>query len=492
MAEAASLCLRAHAQSPRGPKGLPGGGKGGTRCPQTTWRRRLHFVSARMLRAHVGPKAFRAAGGGRRALCGDDGGFRSSLASVEPGGGRGDAPPGRGESQIHRTSVPLTWLRLKAPLAPRQRPRDDRHTLLSRLVIRCQSTAAIAGAQIIQPPASPPVESVISVGDLGQAVQELSFEELGLGSYTPVGLIQNLLEFLHVDMGLPWWGAIVAGTVAARCLVFPLIVKGQREAVKLNNHMPQINELTSRMNEAKRTGNKFEFSKAYSDLTLYQKAHDVNPLRGFLVPLVQAPIFISFFIALRKMAELPVPSLQTGGLWWFTDLSAADPLYILPLTVTFTMWAILELGAESGVSNPNLRVMKTVFRVMPVVILPLTISFPTAIFTYWMTSNLFSLVQVAVLRVPTVRTRLRIPERVQHDPSVLPEQEGFLKSLKKGWKNAQMVQEMEERERRMKNHLDLAAKGPLRQTFSHNPLEQHEPPKTKPPPPKRPWQDTLG
>ncbi|KAH0626198.1 hypothetical protein JD844_001031 [Phrynosoma platyrhinos] len=383
--------------------------------------------------------------------------------------------------------------------------------------------------EVVQPVVSPPIETSLATGDLGQAVQELSLAELGLGSHTPVGLIQNLLECLHVDVGLPWWGAIVAGTVVARCLVFPLIVKGQREAAKLNNHLPQINELTTRMNEAKHMGNKFEFAKAYSDLALYQKTHDVNPLRGFLVPLVQAPIFISFFIALRKMAELPVPSMQTGGLWWFSDLTVADPYYALPLAVTVTMWAILELGAESGVSNPNLRVMKTVFRVMPVAILPLTISFPTAVFTYWMTSNLFSLVQVAVLRIPAVRTRLRIPERVEHDPTVLPPQEGFIKSLKKGklagdrclkvavgrvrlrgfwsfpshtkliascqsagWKNAQLAQQLEERERRIKNHLDMAAKGPLRQTFSHNPLEQHRPPATKPPPPKRPWEDTLG
>ncbi|XP_066484278.1 mitochondrial inner membrane protein OXA1L [Tiliqua scincoides] len=391
--------------------------------------------------------------------------------------------------QIHRTSVQFTRLQSKAPFLPHHLSPNGCCVFLSRPANRCQSTAAVAGTQVVQAVAAPPLESVVSTGDL---VQELSFAELGLGSYTPVGLIQNVLECLHMDAGLPWWGAIVAGTVAARFLVLPLIIKGQREAAKLNNHLPQINELTSRMNEAKRAGNKFEFAKAYSDLALYQKTHDVNPLRGFLVPLVQAPIFISFFIALRKMAELPVPSLQSGGLWWFTDLTAADPYYALPLTVTITMWAILELGAESGVSNPNLRVMKTIFRVMPLVILPLTISFPTAIFTYWLTSNMFSLVQVAVLRVPAVRARLRIPDRIQHDPAALPPQEGFVKSLKKGWKNAQLAQQLEERERRIKNHLDLAAKGPLRQTFTHNPLQQHAPPTTKPPPPKRPWEDTLG
>ncbi|XP_034413176.1 mitochondrial inner membrane protein OXA1L [Cyclopterus lumpus] len=310
---------------------------------------------------------------------------------------------------------------------------------------------------------------------LQAAATEISLTELGLAAHTPVGLVQHLLEFMHVDLGLPWWGAIVVGTVLARMAVFPVIVKGQREAAKLNNVMPEMTKLTARMNEAKQSGNKFDFAKAYSELNLFQKKHDVNPLRGFLIPVVQAPVFISFFIALRKMSYLPVPSMQTGGLLWFTDLTAADPFYILPVVVTGTMFFILELGAESGVDNPNLRAMKTVFRIMPFVILPLTINFPTAVFTYWLTSNCFSLGQVALLKHPYVRERLRIPERIKHPASALPETDGLIESMKKGWKNAQLAQQLEERERRIKNHLDLASKGPLRQTFTHNPLQQNSP-----------------
>ncbi|KAI3376357.1 hypothetical protein L3Q82_016841, partial [Scortum barcoo] len=332
---------------------------------------------------------------------------------------------------------------------------------------------------------------------LQAASTEASLAELGLASHTPVGLIQNLLEFMHVDLGLPWWGAIVVGTVVARMAVFPVIVKGQREAAKLNNVLPEMTKLTNRMNEAKQSGNKFEFAKAYSDLNLFQKKNDVNPLRGFLVPLVQAPVFISFFIALRKMAYLPVPSLQTGGVLWFPDLTVADPFYILPLAVTGTMFFILELGAESGIDNPNLRAMKTVFRIMPLVILPLTINFPTAVFTYWLTSNCFSLGQVALLRHPLIRDKLRIPERIKHPASDLPQNEGVIESIKKGWKNAQLAQQLEEREKRIKNHLDLASKGPLRQTFTHNPLQQNTPiaaasAKNKPAGGKaKPWKDTI-
>lgn len=67
------------------------------------------------------------------------------------------------------------------------------------------------------PALTPPlVEQVVdaapTAADVLQAVAaEPRLVELGLGSYTPVGLVQNLLEFFHLDLGLPWWGAIVVG-----------------------------------------------------------------------------------------------------------------------------------------------------------------------------------------------------------------------------------------------------------------------------------------
>lgn len=108
---------------------------------------------------------------------------------------------------------------------------------------------------------------------------------------------------------------------------------------------------------------------------------------------------------------------------------------------------------------------------------------------YWLSSNMFSLGQVACLRIPAVRTVLKIPQRVVHDPDKLPPREGFIKSFRQGkgppsvkrtgdcglemgagpmvflpflytgWKNAEMAHQLQERERRMQNHLELAARG---------------------------------
>ncbi|XP_045697065.1 mitochondrial inner membrane protein OXA1L isoform X3 [Phyllostomus hastatus] len=334
-----------------------------------------------------------------------------------------------------------------------------RYALLAAPCPRGFSISAIsfAEAQVQAPPVIPATPSPTAItevasgetADVVQAAAEQTFSELGLGSYTPVGLIQNLLEFMHVNIGLPWWGAIAACTVFARCLVFPLIVKGQREAAKIHNHLPQIQKFSTRVREAKLAGDHAEFYRASSEMMSYQKKHDIKLFKPLILPLTQAPIFISFFIALREMANLPVPSLQTGGLWWFQDLTLSDPTYILPLVVTATMWGVLE---------------------------------------------------VACLRIPAVRTALKIPQRVVHDSSKLPPRENFLKSFRRGWKNAEITHQLQERERRMQNHLELAARGPLRQTFTHNPLLQHgknPPPNTSnsssdKPKPKQPWRDTLG
>ncbi|XP_074991366.1 mitochondrial inner membrane protein OXA1L isoform X3 [Calonectris borealis] len=284
---------------------------------------------------------------------------------------------------------------------------------------------------------------------------EVRLEDLGLGAFTPVGLVQNFLQFLHLDVGLPWWGAIAVGTLGARLALLPLLVRGQRQAARLAAHLPQLQLLSQRLAEARRGSDQFQVARAYSELAAYQKRHDVNPLRGFLVPLVQTPLFVSFFLALQKMAAAPVPGLQRGGVAWFPDLTTSDPYYVLPLLVTASTWLVLE-----------------------------------AVFTYWLTSNAFSLAQTGLLRVPAVRARLRVPPPAAPPP---PRPGGLLGRLRQEWREAQAAQRGEERQRRLRQHLDMAAKGPLRQTFAHNPLAPPGGAGPAPPaPPKRPWKETLG
>ncbi|XP_051631979.1 mitochondrial inner membrane protein OXA1L [Manacus candei] len=327
----------------------------------------------------------------------------------------------------------------------------------------------------------------------GGLLPEPRLEELGLGGFTPVGLIQNLLELLHLELGLPWWGAIAAGTVGVRLLLLPLVLRGQREAARLAQHLPHIQKLNQRLAEAKRQQNHHGVALAYTELVTYQKKHNVNPLRGFLVPLVQTPVFVSFFLALQGLAAAPAPGLLRGGLGWFQDLSASDPYYVLPLLVTASTWMVLELGAETGVATPGGGAVRQLLRLLPLLFLPFILHFPTAVFTYWLTSNSFSLLQTALLRVPALRARVGVAPPLA--PPTGPAQRGkggFLQRLKKEWEEANVTQRAEQRQRQLRDHLSLAGKGPLRQTFAQNPLSPPGGVPATPRPPKQPWRDTLG
>ncbi|KAM9645307.1 mitochondrial inner membrane protein OXA1L isoform 3-T3 [Trichechus inunguis] len=401
----------------------------------------------------------------------------------------------RSQRQFHRVAGPSHWpqkpLTSRLPFPAGQnygRP----HYVLAAAGPRCLSTSAVsfAEAQVqASPPAVPVTPSPTAVtevapgetADVVQAAAEQSFAELGLGSYTPVGLIQNLLEFMHVDLGLPWWGAIAASTVLARCLVFPLIIKGQKEAAKIHNHLPEIQKFSTRIREAKLAGDQAEFYRASSEMTLYQKKHDVKLFRPLILPLTQLG------------AETGV---QSSDLQWMRNVIRVMPLAVLPITIHFPS---VGNGTGAGSKSFHMALLLPSKLTRDATSEYLLFVLTQAVFMYWLSSNMFSLGQVACLRIPAVRTVLKIPQRVVHDPDKLAPREGFVKSFKRGWRNAEIAHQMQERERRMQNHLQLAARGPLRQTFAHNPLLQpgKNHPSTTPdssskPKSKQPWQDTLG
>ncbi|EDQ92643.1 uncharacterized protein MONBRDRAFT_1400, partial [Monosiga brevicollis MX1] len=235
----------------------------------------------------------------------------------------------------------------------------------------------------------------------------------GLGSFaTPVGLIQNLVEFNTVMLDAPWAVGICATTILMRTLMLPLVFGSMRNNTILMNIQPQLQLHSQRIRECQTRNDHDGAAQAAANLNGLFKEHGVHPLKGLLPLFVQAPVFISFFMALRQMANLPIESMKTGGLLWFTDLTAADPYYVLPVIASATMLATIEFGSE-GVKQNNVM-MKNVFRGLSIVLLPVTINLPTAIFVYWCTANMFSLSQMLMLKIPGLKKSLGIPEQIQH------------------------------------------------------------------------------
>ncbi|KAF5273264.1 hypothetical protein FQR65_LT04686 [Abscondita terminalis] len=335
---------------------------------------------------------------------------------------------------------------------------------------------------IIEPiPEPPPIletDLAAEVASQLNALGEPTLSSLGLAAWTPVGLIQSCLEFFHVSFGLPWWGSIALGTVIVRLLMFPLVIIAQRNGAKMNNYMPQLQAIQLKMTEARQTGNQLDAARYSQEMVIFLKEKNLNPLKNMIVPLAQMPLFISFFIGLRKMANLPVESLRDGGMLWFNDLTVPDEYFILPIITSATLWITIEVSwyRHCKLSSQNLQTMKYVLRALPVLIFPFTMNFPGAILCYWVSSNFISLAQVGFLRIPSVRDYFKIEALVKHDPTNLPiKSKGFVEGLKDTWTNSKITRELEERRRFDELQFKRAGSGPVIKTYKYDPTQQTNP-----------------
>ena len=190
--------------------------------------------------------------------------------------------------------------------------------------------------------------SGLTDGLVAQTTENLA--ALGLGGHTPSGLLQTLLEFLHVSAHLPWWACIVTATVGVRLLLFPLAVRMMRDSAKIANLNPTASKIHETMAAYKRIGNQVAAAEEGAKLLEIYKRHGVNPVATmFMVPFFQLPVFMSFFWGIRGMAELPVQSMKTGGLYWFTDLTIPDPAYVLPLVACLAFISNVEVTSSTVV-----------------------------------------------------------------------------------------------------------------------------------------------
>lgn len=338
--------------------------------------------------------------------------------------------------------------------------------------VRFASTEDFSALENIpEPPAIPELVSQVSEAVANGA--EPAFSSLGLGGWSPVGIVQNCMEYLHIGLDLPWWTCIMIGTVFVRTIIFPLVIMSQRNSAKMNNNLPQMQFLQLKLTEARQSGNQIDAARYSQEMVSFMKDKELNPFKNMLVPLAQAPLFISFFIGLRQMANAPVESLTTGGLFWFVDLTVPDQFFLLPIITSFTMLATIEVGTDGArLASANLQTMKYVLRALPFVILPFTVNFPGAILTYWTCSNFISLAQVGVLKIPKVRDYFKIDKLITHKPEDLPEKKkGFKEGLKDSWTNMKITRELEERKRLDDIIFQKAAKGAIQKTYKFDPTK---------------------
>ena len=190
----------------------------------------------------------------------------------------------------------------------------------------------------------------------------------------------SAMSFFHNLTG-NWGWSIVLVTILIKVLLWPLSMVSYRNMGKMRAVQPKMQEIQERF-----SGDRQALSKAMMDL---YKKEKVNPALGCLPMLMQMPFFLAFYWVLIETVELRYAPF----LFWITDLSARDPLFILPSLNMAAMWGMQQLQPQPVGADP---IQANVFKYMPLIFGILFALFPAGLVLYWFLNSLVSAVQMVM------------------------------------------------------------------------------------------------
>jgi YidC/Oxa1 family membrane protein insertase len=189
------------------------------------------------------------------------------------------------------------------------------------------------------------------------------------------------LRFLYAH-GIPNWGwAIIIVTVIFNLVLLPTRIMMMRSSLKMMRIQPKVEALKKKyahlkVNDPKRAEMNTEMMALY-------KTEGVNMYGGCLPMLLQMPLFFAYFRVLQNTVEL-----RQAHWAWLTDLSAPDPLHILPIIIIVSMFVTQFITPSPGM-DPNQRRMMAIM--MPVIFGFTLWHYASGLALYWCTGNLINL-----------------------------------------------------------------------------------------------------
>jgi YidC/Oxa1 family membrane protein insertase len=203
-------------------------------------------------------------------------------------------------------------------------------------------------------------------------------------------VIIKIAETFNNSYGL----SIIIVTIIIRLILMPLNIKQIKSSRAMQEVQPLLKELqTKYSSKDQKTQQKLQ----EETMKLMQK-HNVNPLAGCLPILVQMPIMIAIFHAISRTSEI-----KNYSFLWF-ELGSPDPYFILPILTagfTFLQQKIMMSTNTSLNSNPQMAMqMNMMLYMMPIVIGVTAIFFPAALALYWVTGNIFMVIQTLLINKP--------------------------------------------------------------------------------------------
>ncbi len=249
-----------------------------------------------------------------------------------------------------------------------------------------------------------------------------------------ISLFESIMVFIHAHLvGGSWGLAIVGLTVLVRAVLVPLTYRQLKSMQEMQRLAPEINKLKEKYKDDKQ--------RQQQEIMKFYQENKINPLASCLPLLLQLPVFISLFYMLRtdlkldicgpamrqhytrelhrpiiSNSQIPQNAVKVMGhtVKGLSEIGcnvvapgSAKFLFIPDITEKATGIALIVLivcyvGSQIGstliataTADPNQR---RLMLLLPLVFVVILYRYPAGLLVYWITTNLWTVGQQAVIR----------------------------------------------------------------------------------------------
>jgi YidC/Oxa1 family membrane protein insertase len=218
-----------------------------------------------------------------------------------------------------------------------------------------------------------------------------------------INAFEAVIKFLHDSVGLEWGLAIVVLTIIVRACLLPLTLKQFKSMQSMAAHGPEIKKLQARYKDDKERLNQ-EMMKFYRE-------NKINPFASCLPMVAQLPVFLSLYYMLRtdlrhdicpainppEVAN-PKPCGPTpdSGFLFIPDLT--DKATGGVLIALIVLYVGSQLFSTLLMSTTTDKTQRMIFIALPFFFVLFVINFPAGLLVYWITTNLWTIVQQVIVR----------------------------------------------------------------------------------------------
>jgi YidC/Oxa1 family membrane protein insertase len=212
-----------------------------------------------------------------------------------------------------------------------------------------------------------------------------------------------ILRFFHDTGSLGWGMSIIALTLVVRLALLPLTLKQFKSMQAMAQLQPEMKKLQERY--------KGDKERLNQEMMRFYRENKVNPFASCLPMVAQLPVFLALFYMLR--ADLrqdicpsvnppgradPIPCGNGGDAEFLFIPDLTNRAYGYVLITLIVLYVGSQLLSTLLMATTTDKTQRRIFLALPFFFVLFVWQFPAGLLVYWITTNLWTIAQQAIVR----------------------------------------------------------------------------------------------